>query len=370
MLFRIILPLLLLGIQYVLYRRADRWLNTKAPHATTLRWTVRVLFIVFNVAFISTHIYTLYVIRGWPSPAPWYVQYGVYPFYLWHGSCFFLGVILLISKVLKTPFSFGLWLAKKLNPTKEKLQRVQASPSFRTFDASRRKFLQRGMYGLTAASFAGTAYGMFLEKNECEITSAEFSFPHLPEQFHGFTLALISDVHSSIFMSKQDMDEYAKLVNALNADMIVVPGDFVTSNYAEVYPFAEAFSVLRAPYGVYGVLGNHEFYSGADAVAKEVDACGIKMLRNDKAVIEKDGGKFYLLGVDDVGLANRAPIRLQEALGDAPDGIPRILLCHRPYYLKTAAEKNIDLMLSGHTHGGQVVVGRFGDVVIAPSRLA
>jgi uncharacterized protein len=156
----------------------------------------------------------------------------------------------------------------------------------------------------------------------------------------------------------------------LNADLIVVPGDFVTSNFGEVFPFAEAFNILRAPYGVYGVLGNHDFYSGADAVAKEVDNCGIRLLRNDKLVIEKDGGKFYLIGVDDVGVNNRAPIKLDEAIGSAPLDIPRILLCHRPYYLNAARDKNIDLVLSGHTHGGQVVLGRFGDMVIAPSRLA
>ena len=77
-----------------------------------------------------------------------------------------------------------------------------------------------------------------------------------------------------------------------------------------------------------------------------------------------------MLGVDDVGVNNRAAIKLDEAIGYAPLDIPRILLCHRPYYLNTARDKNIDLVLSGHTHGGQVVLGRFGDMVIAPSRLA
>ncbi|HCV43371.1 MAG TPA: hypothetical protein DGH68_07790 [Bacteroidetes bacterium] len=370
--FRIVIPILVLGIQYVFFKKTERWFRANAPRATGLRATVRSLFVIFNLAYVATHVY-LYMFRvgqGWPIPTPWYVQYGWYPFFLWHGGCFFIGVILLISKIIKSPFSLSLWLAKRISPTKEKLITLQSSPAFQSFDASRRKFLQRGMYGLTAVSFGGTAYGMLLEKNECELTSVEFAFPHLPEQLDGFTIALASDVHSSPYMLKEDMDRYAQLVNSLNADMIVMPGDFVTSNHSEVFAFAEAFNILRAPYGVYGVLGNHDYYSGPDDVAKHVDDCGINLLRNDKVLIEKDGGKFYLLGVDDVGMQNSAAIKLDEAIGSAPLAVPRILLCHRPYYVKAASEKNVDLILSGHTHGGQVVLGRFGDVVIAPSRLA
>jgi predicted MPP superfamily phosphohydrolase len=364
--FRIVLPLLVVGIQFVLFRRTERWFNAQAPNARALRGLVRILFLVFNAAFL----YAFWERPSYRHPVPWLVQFGTYPFYFWHGAGFLIGVVLLISTIVKSPFQIGLWLAKRMSPTREKIHRITSTTSYQVFDASRRTFLRRGMYGVTAASFSGVAYGMLLEKNECDITSAEFSFPHLPEQLDGFTIALASDIHSSIFMSKEEMDKYAQMVNLLNADLIVVPGDFVTANYNEVFPFVEAFNILRAPYGVFGVLGNHDFYSGADAVAKEVDACGIKMLRNDKVVVEKDGGKLYLIGVDDVGFSNRAPIKLDEAVGNAPLEVPRILLSHRPYYLAQAAEKKIDLVLSGHTHGGQVVFGRFGDVVIAPSRLA
>jgi len=145
----------------------------------------------------------------------------------------------------------------------------------------------------------------------------------------------------------------------------------VNSQVSEVYPFAESFSNLRASHGVYGVMGNHDFYNhDPELVAREVDECGITLLRDDKTIVEKDGGQFYLIGVDDVGRANNAMVRMDEAIGYAPLKIPRILLCHRPYYLPQAAARKIDLVLSGHTHGGQVVLGRFGDVVLAPASLA
>jgi predicted MPP superfamily phosphohydrolase len=363
--FRILLPLLVVGTQFILFRRTERWFNTQAPGAKNLRMLVRILFLLFNAAFL----YAFWERPSYRHPVPWLVQFGTYPFYFWHGAGIFIGVALLISKIVKSPFQIGLWVARKVSPTREKIQKITSTTSYQAFDASRRTFLRRGMYGLTVASFSGTAYGMLLEKNECDLTTAEFSLPHLPEQLEGFTIALVSDIHSSIFMSKEEMERYAQMVNSLDADLIVVPGDFVTANYNEVYPFVEAFNILRAPYGVFGVLGNHDFYSGADAVAKEVDACGIKLLRNDKIIVDKDGGRFYLIGVDDVGFSNRGPIKLDEAIGHAPLELPRILLSHRPYYLEQAAGKDIDLVLSGHTHGGQVVLGRFGNMVIAPSQL-
>ncbi len=365
MVFRILIPLIVVGIQFLLFRKTERWLKSKAPNSRGLLLLERGLFLVMNAGFI----YAFLDRPTHQSVVPWWIQIGMYPFYFWHSACFFIGLFLLISNIVKSPFRLGLWIAAKIVPTREKLLHLKSTNSFRAFDSSRRTFMRRGMYGLSAVSFGGTAYGMFLERNECDVTSAEFVLPNLPEPLDGFTIALASDIHSSIFMSKGEMDNYARLVNSMNADLIVVPGDFVTSDYHEVYPFVEAFHVLRAPLGVYGVLGNHDFYAGADKVANEVDACGIKMLRNDKVLIEKNGSGFYLLGVDDVGFSNRAPIKLDEAIGQTGREIPKVLLCHRPYYLEEAADKNIDLVLSGHTHGGQIVLGRFGDVVIAPSSL-
>ena len=365
MLFRVVIPLVVLGIQLILFRKTERWFALKAPRARGLRLFVRGLFLVMNLGFL----YAFLERPTHQSVVPWWIEIGMYPFYFWHSACFFIGLVLLISNILRSPIKIGVWVAGKINPIRDRIQRLRTTSEFQTFDATRRTFMRRGMYGLTAVSFGGTAYGMFVEKNECEITSAEFPIANLPEAFNGFTMALVSDIHSSIFMSREEMEKYAQLVNDMNADLIVVPGDFVTSDYHEVYPFVEAFHILRAPYGVYGVLGNHDFYAGPDKVATEVDAAGIKMLRNDKVVIEKDGGKFCLVGVDDVGFSNRAPIKLNEAIGQMPQGMPQILLCHRPYYLDEAADRNIDLVLSGHTHGGQIVLGRFGDVVIAPSSL-
>jgi predicted MPP superfamily phosphohydrolase len=153
--------------------------------------------------------------------------------------------------------------------------------------------------------------------------------------------------------------------------MIAVPGDFVNANVREIAPFGEAFSALRAPSGVFGVLGNHDFYTGSpDIVAREVTSCGIRVLRNESIEIRKNGARISVLGVDDIGRYATAPMLMDKTIASAPPGVVRILLCHRPYFIQEAAERNIGLILSGHTHGGQIVFARIGNAVIAPARIA
>jgi predicted MPP superfamily phosphohydrolase len=101
-----------------------------------------------------------------------------------------------------------------------------------------------------------------------------------------------------------------------------------------------------------------------------VDACGVKLLRDDRLKISRGAGSFYLLGVDDVANPRRAAERFASVLDGASSSIPTVLMVHRPYFLQQAAEQGIDLVLSGHTHGGQVVLANFGRLVIAPASLA
>ncbi len=367
LLFRILLPTLLLAIQFILYVKARNWAREKFPQRRWVQWLLTGLFIAFNVALLYVAI-----IRPRPSEySTWFLYLAAYPFFIWHGATLFIGIAVLISMLIKLPFQIvGVGL-KLLKPVRAQIETLHARPTYQRFDASRRTFIRRGMYSLTAASFGASAYGMFVGKNGHEITEALFPIRNLPHKFHGFTIAMVSDIHSSINMLKDEMEEYVKIVNSLQCDLILVTGDFVNSLTEEVYPFAEAFSNLSAPHGVYGVMGNHDFFAPQpEVVAKEVDACGVKLLRNDNVLITKNSGSLYLVGVDDVGTAKRAEEKIDVALGSAPLNIPKLLMMHRPYFLQQASDKNIDLVLSGHTHGGQVVLANFGKVVIAPASLA
>jgi uncharacterized protein len=367
LIFWIAIPALLLSFQWVVYRRAARWLKVKYPGARWALLTLRGSFLLFN----TVTVYLALVRPRFTELPDWFVYAAVYPYFLWQGSTFMIALVVMAGALIKTPFTAALAIAKRIPPLRRRIEKVEGNDTYRKFDSSRRVFLTRAMYGVTAASFGGNAYGMLVEKSSCELNEATFRIPNLPSQLSGFTMTLLSDIHSSLYMTRRDMEEYVSLANGLKSDMIVVPGDFVNSQVDEVYPFAEAFSALKAPLGVYGVMGNHDFYAqDPERVARVVDDCGVKLLRNDKITISIDGGSFYLIGVDDVGRAEHESIKLETAIGQAPGDIPRILLCHRPYYLGQAAAHNIDLVLSGHTHGGQVVFGKFAGITFAPAAIA
>jgi uncharacterized protein len=366
-LFRFVLLVVIFSIQYVLFRRVWKWIRSVHPDARGLRAAAIGLFAFFNTLFLL-----IVLLRPRMTELPeWAEVTGMYPFYIWYGATFFLGMIILATTLLKLPFKALLWLSTRFSRVRARLRLVKRRPQYQEFDASRRVFLRRSMYTVTAVSFAGTAYGALVERAHPEITTAEFPIASLPPGLDGFTIALASDVHSSIFMTKPEMDEYVALLNRMNADVIVVTGDFVNSLTDEVYPFAEAFSALKAPHGVYGVMGNHDFFaSDPERVAREVNDCGVKLLRNDRVTLLKGGAQMNLLGVDDTGNAERAAEKIRIARGTGMPGLPQILLCHRPYFLPQAAAENIDLVLSGHTHGGQIVLGSIGKAYITPAALA
>lgn len=239
----------------------------------------------------------------------------------------------------------------------------------RVFDKHRRKFLQQTTLGLSSLSFVGSSVASM--DQDYETIEKIVTIRNLPEQFKGFTIGMISDIHSSVFMNKDDMDEYVKAMNALETDLIVVTGDFVNSRTEEVYPFAEAFSELRAPFGVFGCLGNHDYFADdVERVARVVDDCGVKLLRNDSTAIRKENAFLNLIGVDDIGRGTDPNDYMDNAMTFVKNEYPRILLCHKPYYFENAKDRKIDLTLSGHTHGGQIVFGMVGNTPISFATLA
>ena len=210
----------------------------------------------------------------------------LFPVYVWQGATFFVSLVLLIIRVFRLPFDAVFQVGKKISLINKKIVVLKSSPHFERFDDSRRAFIKTGAIALSAYSFAGATKGL-IDRNDYDIIERIVHIPNLPDEFKGFTIGLMSDIHSSVFMTKPEMDNYVSALNNLKTDIIFVPGDFINSQTEEVYPFVEAFSSLRAPYGVFGCLGNHDYFGNVDIVAKEVDGCGIKLLRNDTVKITK-----------------------------------------------------------------------------------
>jgi len=362
--FRVVFPVLIFTAQWFLYRKAVRFAkslpSSPAWVAASLPW----IFGFFNLLFIPLLFIHPYI-RSFPK---WAMYCAIYPIYVWQGSTFFLFIVLAIIRILRLPFETIFHLGNKFSPINQKIIVMKSTPGFVKFDDSRRAFLRTGALALSAYSFVGATKGL-IDRNDYDVIERTIRIQNLPDEFKGFTIGLMSDIHSSVFMTKPEMDDYVAALNNLKTDIIFVPGDFVNSQTEEVYPFVEAFSSLRAPHGVFGCLGNHDFYADVDVVAKEVDACGIKLLRNDAVKILKGNSFINLVGVDDVPINGEAEPYLERALSSVQNPNPRILLCHKPYYLETFASHNIDLTLAGHTHGGQIVFARVGNLVVCPAAL-
>jgi hypothetical protein len=295
----------------------------------------------------------------------------VLPFYFWHTTLLFLGLGILALWLIRLPVRIGLWLVQKVPAIRTQLNRLRSGTPYRQYSSSRRAFVRSGLAGAAGFALAGTAYGMFVERRNCEVVGVTCRLEGLPESFEGFRIGMISDIHSGPFMPYDFMEDVARQVNALRPDLIVVNGDFVNGSVREVYPLAEAFAALRAPHGVWGVTGNHDYYTGDPAtVVREVEACGIRVLQDAWEKIRINNDTIILLGVNDVGRNDVRKVNLDGAASGIPAGAPTVLLCHRPYYFPMAAQKSIGLTLSGHTHGGQVVLGRWGETILAPASLA
>ncbi len=257
---------------------------------------------------------------------------------------------------------------------------IASSPNASGLIASRRQFLWNG--GLAVAGLATSVTALRAMESTDDFTQERVvvKIPNLPEALKGTTIALISDIHSSVFMTRSDMERYVTALNGMKADIIVVAGDFVNSKLQEVYPFAEAFSRLRAPLGVYGVTGNHDYYTGEIAkVVSEVENCGIRLLHNENLAVEKGGEKLYLLGMDDADIYDIKPYlasgksergTIENLTSGIPNGAPTLFLCHKPYPFEEYSQLGVDLMLSGHTHGGQVVLAQLDNVNVSFASLA
>jgi uncharacterized protein len=188
----------------------------------------------------------------------------------------------------------------------------------------------------------------------------------LPEVFAGLRIVQISDIHHGLFLPREWLAEAVQQANRLHADIIALTGDYVTYSRANIEPAAEILGRLRARYGVFAVLGNHDFRVDADAISTALCRRHIEVLRNRHAALEFGGESLYVAGVDDYGYG----ADLRTALLGIPRQAATILLAHNPRIISRAARYGISLVLSGHTHGGQVNLPLVGTVYgRSPDRL-
>ena len=240
----------------------------------------------------------------------------------------------------------------------------------------RRHFLTRAAVAVSATPFAACAYGMLYERTDILTTRERIVLPRLPSAFDGFRIAQVSDIHIGPFMPVEEIRRLVGMVNALKPDMIALTGDFVTWEGSPAGAVVDALAALKAPYGIYGCLGNHELWANVEDLITGLFAeRGIKILRHQNAAVSTSGEAFNLIGVDYQTRALFGPPRdgvvtqyLEGVENLMHPGTANILMSHNPNTFDRAAELGIDLSLAGHTHGGQVAM-EYISPNISPARL-
>lgn len=200
-------------------------------------------------------------------------------------------------------------------------------------------------------AFSNLLQRALLEPRQFEITHQRILLPKLPPEFHGFRIVQLSDIHHSPFLSEGEIAQAVSYANELKADLTVLTGDYISHSTDYIPGCARALGRLQARHGVYAVLGNHDHWTDGPATATAFTDQGIRILTNENVRIELGAASIRLLGVDDLMVGRDD---LPSAMIDTSNDEVRILLCHNPRIIREAARAEIDLVLSGHTHGGQI----------------
>ena len=255
------------------------------------------------------------------------------------------------------------WIIVKVTPQKEVIDTASAN------GISRSAFLSWMGIGVGSSLFGTLLYG-FSNKYNYKIKRVPLAFSNLPKAFKGLKIVHISDIHSGSFNDKAAVNHGIDLILKEKADLILFTGDLVNDRHDEMLEYKDIFGRLNAPMGVFSTLGNHDYGDYAswpsDAAKKQnleslkqlQKGMGWRLLMNEHVVFERGGEQIVLLGIENFGAKGRFPKygRMQDAY-PGTEKIPfKILMSHDPShwdYQVKKEYKDIDLMLSGHTHGMQ-----------------
>ena len=226
---------------------------------------------------------------------------------------------------------------------------------------TRRQFLQRLAVTGLLSSGAGTAYAM-REARSCVVERVEMDLRYLPEGFDGLKVAFVTDTHHGPFVPVRYLEAVVSMTNALQPDVVALGGDYVQRTrvlYPQgnqrhlIAPGIAALGRLRAPMGQFAVLGNHDHKVSAMLTRRALAENGFTDLTNTGVFLERNGARLFLAGVDD--LRTGKP-NLRRALHQCRKHDACLLLSHNPDIAQRIRDPRVDLILSGHTHGGQVAL--------------
>jgi uncharacterized protein len=320
--------LVLSGLSWLSHRYV--WARLVRDAAWPEPWGKALTFAVFGLAALVPVVFLAvqWLPRAANAPLAWTV-------YTWLGFALYLFLLTVAADVALTVASMA-----------------GALPE----DPERRQALARLVAGGIGAFAGVVGLGGFANvASGFEVRRVRVPLARLPKSASGYSIVQLTDVHVGPTIGLDFVERVVAETNALAPDMVVITGDLVDGSVAALRDLVAPLRDLRAKDGVFFVTGNHEYYSGADAWIAHLRTLGIRVLRNERVAIRD---AFDLAGVDDASAHRMLPGHKQDVPGAVAGRDPNravVLLAHQPKAVKDAARAGVDLQLSGHVHGGQLV---------------
>ena len=339
-----------LGLQWSLYSRTQKFIKEFGGDPSDEKRLI-LLVRIFFIYLISSALFSY--LFGFDSNGFTIIKYFVYyPLIIWIISSFIIFLFLVTRDLLHLILIFGKRLLNYLQNSENKPELISSE---------RRKFLQAGSLvsiALVTAPITTFGYAAFVAKSKPVLNKVSLKMPGLPPGLRGLKIAQVSDFHVNQFIGQSEIERLTEDISKEKPDIIVITGDFVSNSVKYIPECSSGLKQMTAPYGVYGCLGNHDYYTGAKEVRIQMESIGINMLVNSSEELEIRGEKLSIAGLDDLWVGKPD---FEAALINTENSDFRILLSHNPDTFPAAANHNVNLTLSGHTHGGQVGLKLLGN---------
>jgi predicted MPP superfamily phosphohydrolase len=333
--FRLIIVGLAVFAQIYLFWRIRRAIRSGRASGRRTSLVIALAGVLIGVLFAANwHI--MYRPIPWVDPPSVAQAVLFYAPAIWSFGSIFSALLLLIAQIMGGIGQMAAGICRRFSRPETT---APANPG-------RRLFIKAGVGGLAAAPFLLSGYGAAWAGRNHGVTELSLPFGR------SLRVVQLTDIHAGIFMTRDKMRRYVDQVIALQPELFVLTGDYISNSTVFFPGFVEEMARVRAPYGTFATMGNHEHWYGEIGYYRKLfEQSGIHLLQNEHRVIQTKEGAFAVAGIDDLRWGRPD---LEAAVQGLDPSVPALLLSHRPEIFPEAAAHRIPLTLSGHYHGGQV----------------
>jgi predicted MPP superfamily phosphohydrolase len=337
--FRLIVTLLAFGTNFGLAALEIHLLRRRRPWPRSLGVAV----LAWAALMSALGVLQVYSPKAWrPFLHDWlYLPLSVEMVWNLFVTLIFLGAIVL---------TLALGRARKINPSAAPLSE---------HEISRRKFIYLVACGAAPATAVALGVHGTLTRNDLRVRDFDIAVPNLPPEFEGFTIAHVSDLHSGLFCGPERLRKISDATNDLRADLVVITGDVINTSMSEFPPALEVIRRMKSRLGTYLCEGNHDLIPGPGVFRRACAASGLPLLWNSSVILPMNDKRLIIGGLPFYRSGYAGHTEIVDGLyPERRAGDVRLLLSHHPDLYDIAG--SADLVLTGHTHGGQIMVGPVG----------